>query len=185
MSLKGLIHWSSLALLVAAYVCVSPALRAADVAPDSKEVSDLLSEAKTGAIQVKDDAVEMESFTNSNLTWQSHASKVLEIKEHINNLGKTVSKLNQARNTGSAWQQTAIDRANPILRELAANVQATIEHLNKDRTHPLQTTEHKDYLKANAELSTKMADLVSDFVTYGELKAKFERISQKLEVAER
>jgi len=183
--MKRSIYLSSLALLVAAYVCVSPALRAADMAPDSKEVSDLLSEAKTGAIQVKDDANTMESFTMSNLDWRSHAAKVLEIKDHINNLGKTVAKLNQARSSASAWQQTAIDRVNPILRELAANVQATIEHLNKDRTHPLQTTEHKDYLKANAELSTRMSTLVSDFVDYGQTKAKFEQLSQRLEVAER
>jgi len=68
---------------------------------------------------------------------------------------------------------------------LAANVQATIEHLNKDRTHPLQTTEHKDYLKANAELSTRIATLVSDFVDYGETKAKFEQLSQRLDVSDR
>jgi len=183
--MKRSIYLSSLAFLLVAFVSMWPALRAADNPSDSKEVSDLLSEAKTEALQLKDDASTMESFTLSNMNWQSHSAKAQEIKEHVNNLGKTVAKLNQARGSASSWQQTAIDRVNPILRELAANVQATIEHLNKDRTHPLQTTEHKDYLKANAELSTRIATLVSDFVDYGETKAKFEQLSQRLEVSDR
>jgi len=68
---------------------------------------------------------------------------------------------------------------------LAMNVQATINHLNKDRGHPLQTSEHKEYLKTNAELATNMAALVSDFVEYGETKDKFEKLTQRLEISER
>jgi hypothetical protein len=185
MSIKASFCLSSLSLFVAALVFASPAMAAADNPPDSKEVSALLSEAKTETIQLRDDADAMESFTLSNLSWQSHADKVMEIKQHINNLGKTIAKLNGARNSASPWQQVAIDRINPILRELAANVEATIDHLNRDRGNPLQTSEHKDFLKANAELSTRIATLVSDFVDYGQTKTKFEQLSQRLEVAER
>jgi uncharacterized phage infection (PIP) family protein YhgE len=185
MSIKRAVSLTTLTWLLGA-LFVLPALRAADIPGDSKEVSDLLSQVKTEAIQLKTDAADMESFTLSpNLNWQSHAAKITEIKEHVNKAGDTLSKLNQARNTASDWQRTAIDRVDPILRELAANTTSIIDHLTKEQGRLLNTQEHKDYLKTNAELATKMAEVVSDFVTYGETKAKFEELSRKLEVAER
>lgn len=185
MSINKTIYVSTLTLLLAA-LSVLPALRAADIPGDSREVSDLLSQVKTEAIQLKTDASDMESFTLSpSLGWQSHAAKITEIKEHVNKAGDTLSKLNQARNTASDWQRTAIDRVDPILRELAANTTSIIDHLTKEQGRLLNTEEHKDYLKTNAELASKMAAVITDFVDYGETKAKFEKLTQKLEVAER
>jgi hypothetical protein len=56
---------------------------AADV-PDSAQVSQLLSEAKAQAFQLKEDAATLQSFTGSNLGWQSHAAVVNQMKEHVN-----------------------------------------------------------------------------------------------------
>jgi hypothetical protein len=184
MSINRAVSLTTLTLLLAA-LSVLPALRAADIPGDSKGVSDLLSQAKTQAIQLKNDAADMESFTLSTLSWQSHAAKITEIKEHVNAVGKTVSKLNQAKDTASPWQKTAIERVNPVMGELAMNVEATINHLNKEQGRLLNTQEHKDYLKSSAELATRMASVVSDFVDYGQTKAKFEELSHKLEIAER
>ena len=185
MSSKKAIAFSSLTLLLVS-LSLSPALQAAiDPSEDSQEVSKLLSEAKTQAIQLKDDASDMESFPMSNLSWETHANKLMEIKEHVNNLSKTISKLNNERGAASSWQKQAIDRVNPVLRELVANTESIIEHLNKEKGRLLNTTEHKDYLATNAELATRMAALVTDFVDYGQTKAKFERLTQKLEIAER
>jgi hypothetical protein len=184
MTMKKTNYLPVLTLLLAA-LYVMPALRAADMTGDSKEVSDLLSQVKTEAIQLKTDATDMESFTLSpNLAWQSHAAKIMEIKDHVNKVGVTLSKLNQERSTASDWQTTAIDRVSPILKELAANTTSIIDHLTKEQGRLLNTQEHKDYLKTNAELATRMAAVVSDFVDYGQSKAKFEELSHRLEVAE-
>jgi len=71
------------------------------------------------------------------------------------------------------------------LKELAENTTSIIDHLNKEQGRLLNTQEHKDYLKTNAELGTRMAAVVSDFVDYGQTKEKFEELSHKLEIAER
>jgi len=182
---KRILYTCTLAPLLLAGMVLAPALRAADISGDSKEVTDLLSQAKTQAIQLKNDADDMEAFTRSNLNWESHASKITEIKENVNKVGKTVAKLNQAQGTASAWQKTAIERINPLLQELAANTEAIINHLNKEKGRLLNTQEHKDYLKQNAELASKMAAVIGDFVDYGSTKAKFEDLSHRLEVSER
>jgi len=83
MSIKRTVYLSTLTLLLTA-LSVLPALGAADMpAGDSKEISDLLSQAKTQANQLKTDASDMESFTLSNLSWQTHAAKIMAIKEHV------------------------------------------------------------------------------------------------------
>jgi len=172
-----------LALLMAGVVIISPVLKAADV-PDSEQVSKLLSEAKTMAFQLKEDAETMESFTRSSTTWEGHAVAINQIKEHVNALGRQVAKLKDAKNTASPWQKTAIDRINPFMDELAGYTEAAIEHLNK---HPklLTTAEYKDYLEANADYAGDLASTIANFVDYGRTKQRLERLTDKLELPAR
>jgi len=134
----------ALALVGAGCLIFTPALRAAGMG-DSEEVSKLLSEAKTEAFALKEDAAAMETFTRSEVTWESHVATVNLIKEHINAVGRELTKLDAARPTASPWQATAIDRIKPLLKELAANTEAIITHLNKNPRN-LKTNEYKDYL---------------------------------------
>jgi hypothetical protein len=182
MSMKIVTYLTGLAMLLAASVLVSPAIYAAE-SPASSEVSDLLTQAKSHVIQLKHDAEEMESFTRSQMDWRTHATQLAQIKEHANNLGEVVQKLNDARSTAAPWQQEAMDRINPVLQELASNIESTIDHVNKnqERTH---MPAFKDYVKANYELASEAAALVSDFVTYGETKAKFQKLGRALEVSD-
>ena len=106
-------------------------MNAAD-APDSEQVSKLLSEAKTLAFQVKEDAVAMGGYTRMNASWESHASAIDQMKERINALGRQVAKLKDARSGASPWQKTAIDRIDPFLDELGGYTAAVIEHLKGD-----------------------------------------------------
>jgi hypothetical protein len=152
--------------------------------PDSKEVSDLLNQAKSQANQLTTDATEMESFTRSNLAWETQASKINAIKGDVNAVSQTVAKLKDEESMASAWQKMAIARIQPLLRELVTNTTAVIEHLNKDRGRNLQSQEHKDMLKMNADLSSDLATVIGDFVDYGNTKNKFYALQHKLELSE-
>ncbi len=149
--------------------------------PDSEQVSKLLSEAKTMAFQVKEDAVTMESFTRMNVSWESHAMAINQIKDHVNTLGRQVGKLKDARGAASPWQKAAIDRISPYLDELAGYGEAVIEHVNGTKKHT--PDEYKDYLEANADYATDLAAMIADFVDYGKAKQRVERLSAKLEVS--
>lgn len=168
------------AVLLAGFMAFPAAMFAAEV-PDSEEVSKLLSEAKTMAFQLKEDAATMESFTRMSVSWQSHAASINAIKEHINQLGRQVTKLKNAESQASPWQKTAINRINPYLDELAGYTSAVIEHLNNTRKHTLD--EYRDYLEANADYASDLAAMVADFVDYGKAKDRTERLGTKLEIA--
>jgi hypothetical protein len=148
---------------------------------DSEQISNLLSQAKNHAVLAEDDAATLESYTGSTSHWRAHAAQLNRIREHVNELGQLNKQLSDLRAEGSPWQQQAIDQIDPRLREMADLLTATIEHLNdnKDRVH---MQPFRDYVKANAELTSKLARLISDFVDYDEAKSKAESLDQKLEL---
>lgn len=171
-----------MALLVAAFTFSTTAVCAAQTPRDSKEVSALLSDVKTEAVQLRHDADEMKSFAHSKLSWQSHAMKVEEIKKHVNNTGELLTKLENERGTASPWQQQATDRITPLVKELASSVTSTIEHLNQ-KPALLHTVPYVDYVTANYDLASNLSELISDYVDYGKAKARSDELAAKLEVS--
>lgn len=174
------------ALLLAGFLAGTSTMQAAKIAevPDSEQVSKLLSEAKTMAFQLKEDAATMASFTYMEVSWQSHVMAIDAIKEHVNALGRQETKLKEAKAEAAPWQKIAIDRIVPFLDELEGHTSAIIEHLNKDPGR-LTTPQYKDYLEANADFSADMATMIGNFVDYGRAKQRFERLTDKLEVPTR
>jgi hypothetical protein len=126
----------------------------------------------------------MEAFTHENLAWGSHVAKIDIIKGDVNKLGEIFSKLNQESPTASYWQRTAIDRMTPMVQELANNTSSIINLLTKEKGRYLNTQSHKDYLKANADVSVDLASMIADFVDYGQTKARLEMLARKLELSD-
>jgi hypothetical protein len=102
------------------------------------DLGQLFQNAKAQAAQVRRDTVDMETFTRSNLNWQSHAAQVEKIKSDVNKVGATVSQLQAARGDAGKPHQDTIDRVVGLLQELASNTTAIIDHLNQTPKHLLQ-----------------------------------------------
>jgi len=145
---------------------------------DSAQASKLLQQAKISAAQLKTDSEEMESFTSNQLTWQSHATQINRVKEHVNRTGKILAELHDAREGAEPWQQEAIDKITPMLQELASNTTSIIDHLN-DRRHTWHP-EYTGYLKANAQLASDLSRLITDSIDYGRAKSRTENLGKNL-----
>ncbi|HXM96337.1 MAG TPA: hypothetical protein VOA64_19125 [Candidatus Dormibacteraeota bacterium] len=167
-------------LLLATLLAVG--IRAQAATPkDSPQVTKLLEDIKTQAADLQKDSDELESFTHSDLSWESHAQELNLIKERINAIGETIKKLHSLRPSASPWQREAIDRIIPVAQTLASNTTAAIEHVNKNPKH-LQDPQYQQYLKSNAEAAVTLASLVKDFVEYGKTRTSLEALERKLEV---
>ena len=175
-----------LALLVTGYVIVSPAIKAADTAlTHSEEVSQLLSDARKEAFELRHDAMHMETFTRHyRMSWKSHAYQLTLIREHVNQTGKLLTRLQHLREGAAPWQQQAIDQIGPLLKQMAANTTAAIEHINATKSDIRQAS-YNDYLVANYETSKKLEILIRDFLDYEEAAEKLESLGEKLVIAER
>ena len=164
---------------------IVPAVRAAEAPAtgDSERIAKLLVETRDTAVQLKNNAVTMESFRRMNLDPKTHAVAINEIKGEINELGRQFVRLKGLEGEASEWQRTAINRIDPYLAELGGYTSAVIERLNGDRTHTI--ADYEDYLQANADYATDLVAMLNEFVDYGNSRGRVERLGGKLEVAPR
>jgi hypothetical protein len=175
--------WVGSFTVIWAGLAAAPTIWAATT-PDSEYVNRLLGEAKMTALTVKQDAVAMEGFTRMNVSWQSHATAINQIREHLNALERAAANLEAVKDEASPWQRTAIGRMSPFLGELEGYTCAVIERIS-EQPNRLFTPEYKDFLAANADYSTDLAAMVSDFVDYGRTLERVTRLAVKLEIPAR
>lgn len=175
-------HRSFLTLaLIALFALVAGPSYANAQNKDSAHISRLLNEARSYAIQLDNDAAELESYSNSNLNWHSHATQLNLMREHVNNLGKLHQQMQELQSQGSPWQQDAINRVDPLLRQMADQLTTTIEHGNQypNRIHMMK---YKNYTHACADLAARTSRLISDIVAYDRAQSRARMLEQDLEL---
>jgi exonuclease VII large subunit len=174
---------SAMSLAAFGLVLLVGSPRATAQKQDSGTVSQLLVEAKNYAIQAENDAEELDAFTRSHVSWKSHASNLVSITNHINNLGEVTKQLSDHRAEASPWQQQAIDQIEPLLREMADHLSQTIDHLNshQDQVH---MAPYRDYVARNYALARATAQMIKDYVDYDEAKSVAEDAAQELSIPE-
>jgi hypothetical protein len=64
---------------------------------------------------------------------------------------------------------------------MADHLQATIDHFNENKG-TVHMPPFRDYARANRELMSKTNQLISDFVDYGEARAKADLLEKTLEL---
>ena len=148
---------------------------------DSDEINRLLSDAKSEAVQLENDADMLQSYTMSPMSWETHAMKLHSMREHVNSMGKINQQLHDQRAEGSPWQQEAIDRISPLLRGMADKLTVTIKHLN-DHKSQIQMQPYRDYTHSNYDLASRTTRMISDFVEYSQSKSRSEELEHRLEL---
>jgi hypothetical protein len=176
------IAWLGMLSLSGSLLWIAPMLTAADV-PDNEQVTKLLSEAKTEAFQLKEDAVTMESYNWMTVSREGQATAINQLRDHINALGRTEAKLRAVEGAVPVWQKLVVDRIVPFLDELSGYTTAVIERLNGEGQHT--SADYKDYLEANADYAMDLAKMIGDFVDYGRTKDRFQNLTNKLELPQR
>lgn len=146
---------------------------------DSAHINELLTEAQHYAGLASRDGDELESYTRSNLSWQSHANQLELIKQHVNHLGEIVQQMNEARDEGTPWQQQAIDEIDPLIREMATQLTATIEHLSEHQSQ-VRMKPYQDYARATNEVTQRAAKTISDYVEYAKAKSTVDDFERQL-----
>ena len=159
-----------------------PAALPADQAGENPQITRLLDDAREKAAVVSRESDELEALTGTDATWHAHVDALNRMKAHVNDLGKAVEKLTAARDSASPWQRQAIDRMIPLMRELAANMNAAINHISQQPNRPTSPS-YAEYLKENTEIAHKLSNMISEFVEYGQARQKLQTLEHRLEIA--
>jgi len=140
-----------------------PVVRAADP-PRGESVARLLFEVQNEAIQIRNYAAIMESYTWSDVTVESRCVIIDGVRDRIDAVKRHVAELVEVeRAIASPWQKTMIDRIAPLLDQLVSETQGVVDHL--DRPGSLRKfREHRELLAANAHQAIDLAALISGYV---------------------
>jgi hypothetical protein len=155
------------ALLVAGFLAAPRAAKADGV--DSLQRMKLLADAKTMAVQAREDAAIMQAFALLDIKWEAHAGAVAKIREHVVAMNEVVAKLKAAESTAEPWEQSVIHRIEPYMTALAADNEAAMDKFDE---HPslFGTQASNAYLEANVDSATHLSALVVTFVENGTLR---------------
>jgi hypothetical protein len=155
--------------------------KASAQANDDASVTAQLTSTKPIVAKIKKDAAVMASYVRSGgPSWQTHAKTLDGIKTDVNKLQESMRGLQSHRSVASPRQQDAIDRITALANDLAANMNATIDHMNKSKTGPTAPP-YPEYLKANSRIANDLADEINNVIDYAQAKTDFDNLGKKLD----
>ena len=144
------------------------------------EASDLLREIQARSGELKADAGTLKTFTwGSQLSWQTHASQLRLIRDHINMMGDRLERLQAISHVAAPWQQQAISRIVPIGVDLASHTEAAFKHLNENRGY-LFSPAYTGHLAAISDRADDMKDWVDTFLDLPRIQQELDRLQSKI-----
>ncbi len=98
------------------------------------EVANQLAQFKQNAYDLRVQAEKLDALTPSRLVdWRSHAHNLEILKEQVNQLGQTLTNLEELKPQANEGQRMAIENARPHLVGVAQQVTEAIDLLAEDR----------------------------------------------------
>jgi hypothetical protein len=130
-----------------------------------RDVADRLADFQRTASQLRHEADTLNAGRNSRVSWETHALHLRNLKDHVNELGRSLAELEALKPEASKSQRMAIEHARPHLVSIAQSTTRALELLN-DRRGSIHFAEYGEaasdiYDHADA-LNTKM-DAILDF----------------------
>ena len=84
-----------------------------------------------------------------------------------------------AREDAKPWHQDSIDGITPALKQLAANTESIINHLN-ETPNRLKDPTYIEYLRSNAQSASQLSAAIGNVVDYDNTKTRMEEMEAKL-----
>jgi len=97
------------------------------------QVADRLDDFKSAALKLQRQADIFQSHRNSPISWQTHATHLLDLTDHVKQLGRSLSELEEMKPQASDSQKMAIEHARPHLVAIAQGTTRAIELLSENR----------------------------------------------------
>jgi hypothetical protein len=180
---KGMVYLPIATLVLASVLSATaasarnePVTGSSNLEPAVK-VSELLKQIQSVAVKLNRDADTLASLTRGHqVSWHSHAEQLARMKEHVNDMGTKLQRLQTLKWDALAWQERAIDTIHVSAVELATLTQAAIEHLNENRSYGGGS--YGEHVATILERSGQIAESVNKFLECSESQQKLKRLKE-------
>lgn len=145
-----------------------------------QQTDKLLRDVQPDAQRTRHRAARLQSFfASENHDWLEHTEYLAQIREEINKMGETLCSLQALRGGAAPWQQTAIDKMESQVREMAIHTQQAIQFSNNNRLHMWDPTYegHVNNIYREACALTRTLD---DSINYARVQKQYKNLKQDL-----
>ena len=171
MTAKKSKSWMASSLMTAMLVGVLTSIPArADVSQQvdngHPDVSNQLASFKRTALEMRRHAGTLEAMTPARqLDWRSHAHSLETLKQQVNQLGQTLTTLEELKPQANEGQRMAIDNARPHLAAMAEELSQAINLLSDDRKSVYRSpyTDRVSNLYSHAASLYETVDTIMDY----------------------
>ncbi len=149
--------------------CVPQTGKTPDVA---RELIDL----KGKAFKVQREAEILKSVTsNGRMHWQTHAAHLDTLKNHVNDLGKMLARLEEMKPQASEPQQVAIESAGPHLVAIADQLGGAIRLVNEQRSS-VYWSPYRETVAEVSEHATSLYEKLGTILNYEDAKLRLDKL---------
>ena len=170
---------SSLSVCLAVGMAAAPAMLLA-ASGTGTSVLDKLEDLHATAVKASADASDLASLSHTeNSGWESQADQWITLKASINDMGRQLFELEGLRGSATPAEREAIDRAAPLLKQMADNAEAAIKFFN-DNHATLWRPDYQKYVDSVADESAKLSTTVGQFIRLEDLRAREKHIESTI-----
>jgi len=125
-----------------------------------------LKDLEESAFAATGEAEQLEQFiANQAYSPEAHFGKLMALKEEVNRMGRDAGSLEAERDSLAPWEQQALDKTLPLLKETAANTTNAIEYFNENRTH-LWADPYRQYASHISRDAEQITKTLKDYLKY-------------------
>ncbi len=140
------------------------------------EVARQLATFQQAAYDMRVQAEKLDSLTPARrLDWTSHAHSLRILKEQVNEMGRTLTNLQELKPQANEEQQLAIESARPHLVRVAGEVTRAIDLLSEDR-NSVYWPPYADTVNSLHNHSTSLHETVTTILDYEQAKVRFSKL---------
>ncbi len=170
------LNYSWCVYALSAAMTVVPAMAA--TLQNSAEV--LMKDAGAKAFTISDNAQAIfMSEPESNISWQGQAMRLQAIKDAVKQISGDVGHLNLWGSMESPAERKAVEDANPLLKDLAAQTTDAIRFLNEN-TNNLFLPEYRQHLQKIAHDADQLRTMFRESTKLNSLSRKAEHLREEL-----
>lgn len=161
--------------LAAAAMAAMPALAAGN----GDEVLGLLKAIRGGASDIEAQSASIERMGTA-ASRESYVTALGEVKADVNSMGKAFARLEDMKESATPEERSAIDHAQPLLKEIAENTQLAIAYVNA-HAERLWVADNQARIEKIETASDQLYGELGHLFAYTKVSAKEKRLEKAVE----
>jgi hypothetical protein len=148
-----------------------------------REANQLIQGIQDDSVAASRHAATLDSFADSpQLSWQSHAEQLSNLKTEINDMGRKLCRLETIRTAVAPWQRTTIKRIAKDVVLMANNADDAIVYVTSHQRYLWNPT-YENYTSNLYNLSASLQKTADHAVEYAHVRARDRELNREMEMS--